>query len=323
MRKQGSSWTASLAALALLSACGGDDGGSGGDVSVPAPTPTATPTPTPAPSPTPTPTPTPTPAPAPSYTNAADFSVDATFAGVGAIVTEEIDGSTVPAGGSTALQTDSARVGFRFKSEGRRYEAFFDGARFDAGPAELGAGEEPGWRADGFRGEPRFVRRVLRDGGTYAGYVRWFDGGGSRAYRRLFIYGSPTLASDLPGSGRADYTAGFDVTGVTTRTAFTGFLPTAVLPTIAVDWAAGTVSGTFVVDGNETWNHTDVPFTFTAKLDRATGRFSGSVRSDPAYPYSGEIVGALYGPAGVEIGAVFRYESTTGFAAGAILGVRK
>lgn len=52
-------WTASLAALALLSACGGG----GGVSSTPAPVPTPTPTPVPTPTPTPTPVPTPTPTP--------------------------------------------------------------------------------------------------------------------------------------------------------------------------------------------------------------------------------------------------------------------
>ncbi|MDP5280559.1 PQQ-dependent sugar dehydrogenase [Sphingomonas sp. DG1-23] len=46
------------AALAALSACGGDGGGGGGVVT-PTPTPSPSPSPTPAPSPTPTPTPTP------------------------------------------------------------------------------------------------------------------------------------------------------------------------------------------------------------------------------------------------------------------------
>lgn len=57
-------WIIIVGALPLLSACGGDSGGSatgsGGPVVVPAPTPTPTVTPTPAPTPTPSPTPAPT-----------------------------------------------------------------------------------------------------------------------------------------------------------------------------------------------------------------------------------------------------------------------
>jgi len=55
---------AALPAIALLTACGGDDLGR------PAPTPTPTPTPTPSPSPTPTPSPSPSPTPTPTPTGA-------------------------------------------------------------------------------------------------------------------------------------------------------------------------------------------------------------------------------------------------------------
>jgi hypothetical protein len=131
----------------------------------------------------------------------------------------------------------------------------------------------------------------------------------------IYVAGFPTAGSAVAAlTGTARYDLYLDGTSWQGPIAFNGSTPDDRPigahygpSSIQVNFAARTVSVTAriyrtVIGGNPT-NVDMVTATGTATIEAGTGRFSGSF--DPVGAYTGSFSGALFGPAGEEIGMVF------------------
>lgn len=132
-----------------------------------------------------------------------------------------------------------------------------------------------------------------------------------------FIYGFPTANSAVPRTGRAEYTV--DLLG---RETVTGGLWYDIQGQgrAQVDFATGAVvthgSLRGAINGSTT-------FSSEARLSSSANSFTGTFRFDDDGLFSGALSGALYGPAGQEIGAAFSAETDDNRTAlGVILGRR-
>lgn len=313
---------AALSLAMILAACsGGDD-----------------PTPTPSPTPTPTPTGTPTPTPV-SYStfpltaatefgsiNAyTSFTGDPSGAGTLELGTAGVEGPSTrfrlaALADPTAATTTTAQV-VRENTEETRFVA----ADLTAGtPPATGVTEyafvQNGTTA-GQTARAEFLNntvtgKVTTDTGlalvqtSYAGYLRADSTAG--AHRITYgVWGYPTVATDLPTTGTATYTArvaGRAVTGgaggTVTRVGGT--------VTITVNWVTGSVGITANVTtvgagGVETPFGT---YTGTGALPVGTVNFAGNFGA--ASPIPGNLGGAFFGPQGAEIGLSFAGSGTIG-----------
>ena len=158
---------------------------------------------------------------------------------------------------------------------------------------------------------------------TYSSYGAWqrlTDNGGSLGIvQDFFVFGIPTLASDLPKTGTASYQSiidGFWVTSNDVRAlAGTG--------TLTADFLAGTTSVTLNLRGVSSLTglaYTLDNFTGTGPIDGPNVTFSGTL-SPTTSAYSGTYTGRFFGPAATEAGAVFNlHDGVGGVVDGVIIG---
>lgn len=194
----------SLVALAVsLSACGGANGG--GVATTPLPTPSPSPSPSPTPSPSPAPAPAPSPTPTPTYQTLSELDGDQTFATAG--VTYRItsgaleNGASYDLSGGPKIQYQESTDTFAVTVPGQAAAVFAAGdikvqeenrVTFDNGNAVLTL-----W-------SPTINHIPL----SYLQYGSFYAQTGSTSQAPqvyLMVGGVPTIGSDMPTKGTANY----------------------------------------------------------------------------------------------------------------------
>lgn len=287
--------------LFLLSSCGGGDSNSAGGSSPP---PVTVPTPGGA---TPPP-PNPSPVPSPTYETITDFSRARSFSDFGVRL------ETVTSGGQTQtissmLQENLGEVGFNFTVNPRSYSVFYEREAQTFTMLSPIAGDITGELEDRFTDSPinnlyQIFSRFNRNGHDYVGEAGWsntvtsFPGSGrsDREIKRLFIYGSSTIPTDLPNDRAYIY-----------RFSFVVFNPTRVLQAsmqLTVDWRTGQMVGKGFLPCGEPCPTPPADGDVQISAQVSGSRFQGTIVGPNGA--SGRIVGRFYGPRGIEIGAVMR-----------------
>ena len=145
---------------------------------------------------------------------------------------------------------------------------------------------------------------------TYLSYGFWSHGLNTAGEKRQtwFLFGYPTLASDMPRTGTATYSAkvaggfmnGIDATG-------RGGSQLSVMgtATFSADFGAGSVTTGLNLIHSDLGSEFPVgTFSGTGNITSATGQFSGSFTSTDS-PFSGTFNGGFFGPQAKEMGYGF------------------
>lgn len=142
---------------------------------------------------------------------------------------------------------------------------------------------------------------------------------------RIGIGGAPTQASDMPKSGSASYSIGVGGAAVENGTAYA--LSPNSTGTFTANFAAGSVSTTLNLLGVQ---GTNVPVSFgsfnaTGTISSTgpgfTGSFTGTAYN--AFPVSGSLAGAFFGPQAAEMGYAYTVQAGGFSAVGAVAGAKQ
>ncbi len=308
-----------------LTSCGGDNSSDPIAV-VPAPTPTPAPTP----SPTPTPTPTPAPTPAPTYDTAFDFSRDFSFFTQQSSVSSTSLTGAAPSFNASLNQPTTSAVSYR-RADGQfasNLDLFADTfietntalERRYVIPATANR------RASSFSFRvPSADYRYSAFGvyslplGRVLGTAQVVD----TAEYRYQLIGVPTVVSDLPKTGSTTYPIRYSCSLLSGSTATSS---AEILASMTINHATGAVTATLPNSAQSCFNNGPTfwpaTLTFTGTIDNTTNQITGTISSVDS-GFTGNFVGRLFGPAGVEAGLVF-IVNRGGFAlvAGQVLGRR-
>jgi hypothetical protein len=311
----------------LLAGCGGGSSPPGGTATQPdAPT-----------------TPPVTPPPTFSYEKTSDFTRDRSFSALGTTATLVYapDGNGSLYMRAAALDGESDAIGFDYVASSRTYRARYLGDTFErstlpitntAAPYDEYAEATTGNGAVGLY----FARTPLRPGLDYVGFVLWRlaqpqtmqIGATTRIHRMLF--GSATLAADLPTSGTSTYDASVEVTeneGPDITVSSIGVIRS-TMARIVIDWQTRAVSGyvrLFPPSGTGTSLQSPVDYSVSGRVSE-TGLLAGTVATPGTFATPGAVgplQGHVYGPRGAEVGFLFTYRTSQASAqqyVGAVLG---
>lgn len=305
------------AGVVLLSitvvACGGGGGS--------APPPTGGGTPPPAPV-TPPPPP---PPPPPTYELATDFSADRQYPGWGVEVVSEYKapppGSAAGTAGTRTYQVtfrpETLGAGFTYTAATKTYVVRWIDFSKSYGPTVdgLNVGRQPFSALDDFVRTHPWTDNASQDYARYFGTITWgrFEGSNNAAQDSVVrsyysVFGTKTLASDVPRTGVYNYTF-FPV--------LTQFAPPKMVDgsdlyrvvqdswSAKIDWPTRTLTGTLRLDPVPSAPAGTQPLaiamTGTVEADRTSvvGKFA-------ATGVTGEFTGNLFGPQGRELGFVYR-----------------
>jgi hypothetical protein len=143
---------------------------------------------------------------------------------------------------------------------------------------------------------------------------------------RIGIGGIPTLASDVPKTGSANYSVG--VGGSANNNGTNYNLQPNSTATFSANFAAGTVATTLNLSGVTGSGATPVSFgsftgtgTIASTTPGFTGTFSGTAFNSSAT--SGFFSGAFFGPQGIEMGYAYALSAGTFNAVGAVTGAKQ
>lgn len=161
-------------------------------------------------------------------------------------------------------------------------------------------------------------------------YAAWWRGDSTTGQKRLTytVWGYTTVATDAPTTGSSAYTAGLAARIVRANAVSGGTLTkingvadsaatanlTGSVTALSINFATGTVTVTFVLDG--------VTYTGTGGIPAGTSGFSGSLSGGGL---TGTFQGSLYGLRGAEVGLTFALSTDTGTATrvvGSIVGAK-
>lgn len=308
---------AAIGAMALLSACGGDDSGA------PAPGASASPTPTPTSAGIPPRTQTTT--YAPGFTPTQDRSLE----GFQLTVTNTQTGATLPGGGPVIDSSVSLSERGPRSSDGERFtgsvtftasttRAFYvDGSNNSSpfvGEAAAFVSREGAveWTANSLAlpsGSSRLIwSRANMFNSVTPQFYSFFlleNQATSGVRRSMFFGGSITDANDLPPSGvenqRARLVLQSDEPG-------DGSYQLAGEGDLRIDYATGAVSGTIALQPTQGSRAQALSLTIAGAIDR-TNRW---VRADLTGDGTGRFAGAFFGPYGAEIATSVRFERANG-----------
>lgn len=297
------------AAGALLAACGGKKD------SNPTPTPTASPTPTPTASPTYSAFPLGAAAEFATINASTSFTGDpATTAVTLGVAGTEGFSSRVRLATSNVVATGT--YVFRENTEETRFESATPLTPSAIGNTEFVFRKED-TATPGKFSQIEFLNNVIPGtvsndpvfgSLTRVSYGNWYRGDSTVGAKRLTyaVFGYPTVASDMPTSGTAEY--GTRVTG---RLVSVTSGPNAATSILNV---SGSVSTTinFSTGLVDLFLYLDTIGTITAQgaIPAGTSQFSGSFTTGS--PLSGTITGGFFGSQGLEIGIVFAGSGTVG-----------
>lgn len=304
-------------AVLMLAGCGGDSGGSGLEPVV------AQPAPTPVPTATPTPT----------YATAFDFTRDRSFQPIGAQITAT---ARVTGSGNTYSEIDATLLDV-VNAASFTYVANTQTSIISTG--NVAGLTYPGTQI-GLRGDDRFVYNapdgtlsVAQPGPQLGGFPaalrytvvvsqsdqpRNADGTRANLDRRL-VTGAGTIAADVPRSGNATYRILLGASALSS-TSSGGYV--AQDATLTINYATGAVAGTITAP-NSVSNGTQpaLVLTFTGQLGATNNRLAGSLTA--ADGGTGQFIGELYGPQGVEVGLAFVATRSNERIVGALAGARR
>lgn len=322
--------SAAVAAFALSSCSGGDDSN-------------------PSPTPTPTSTPTPTPTASPTYTSlplsgatqfATTINAATSYTGdpaAGAVTLGVV--GTEMATSRVNLALDSVLATGTYVFHENTEESRFVNANLITAPAP--AVTEYVFRtndaATGKFAQVEFLNNTLpaqTTGGpavitndpvlalTQLSYGNWWRGDSTAGQKRLTytIFGYPTVLTDMPKTGTANYTTRVVArlvsvaNGATTISRVTGTVTT------SVDFSTGLVSTTMDLSTLDA-NGTPTPYLTVAAqggILAGQNQFSGSLVNGG--PLSGTIAGGFFGSQGSQIGIVFAASGTVGGANQRLIG---
>jgi hypothetical protein len=143
---------------------------------------------------------------------------------------------------------------------------------------------------------------------------------------RIGIGGIPTLVSDVPKTGSANYTVGIGGNANNAGTNYT--LSPNSTATFAANFGAGTVATTINLSGVAGSSTTPVSFgafSGTGAISSTTpgfsGTFSGTAFNSSAI--SGVFSGAFFGPQAIEMGYAYALSAGTFNAVGGVTGVKQ
>lgn len=158
---------------------------------------------------------------------------------------------------------------------------------------------------------------------SYALFGSWGQGNASGSTIRLAVGGSPTLASDMPKTGSANYTVA-GVGGGANANGVSYSLNGNSTATFSANFAAGTVATTLNLAGTPQNGGGPVStfgaFTGTGTIASNSPGFSGTLTGTPA---TGVFAGAFFGPQAAEMALSYYLNSATFSAAGQFGGVKQ
>lgn len=281
--------------------------------------------------PPPTPTPTPTPTPAPTYLKLTDLTGDRTFKTAG------VKYDVGPAGSSNAAALaypDGVQVAYTASNDS--YTLSVAGATTTTFlPSEISQ-PQPAPNVVQYlkRNSSGAVTDVLtliipRPGGVALSYTlvgTWGTNLTTSPTYRIGIGGIPTLVTDVPKTGSANYTVG--VGGNANNGGTNYVLSPNSTATFSANFGAGTVATTLNLSGVAGSSTTPVSFgafTGTGMISSTTpgfgGTFSGTAFN--ASTTSGVFSGAFFGPQAIEMGYAYSLTAGTFNAVGAVTGTKQ
>lgn len=299
-----------IAFTLVLSACGGDSGGV-----------------------TSTPTPTPTPTPTASYTKIADMTGDRTFQ------TGGVQYNTGPSGfsnGTNLAFGNGVRVAYTAASDSYTLTAP-DNTTVTFNPSEV---VQPAPAANTIQWLKRNSSNVVTDqftlivptsGGVALSYTiigTWGTNlNSSSPTYRIAVGGAPTIASDMPKSGTANYTVGvggaanlagapYNLSGNSTGTFSANFGTGAITTALTLTGTPQPSGGTPTTFG--TFNGSG---TIASNSPGFTGTISGTASNGTAA--TGGFSGAFFGPQALEVGFGYTITAGTFSAVGGVSGVKQ
>lgn len=172
---------------------------------------------------------------------------------------------------------------------------------------------------------------------SYLSYGQWTQFTMSPPERRdtWFLIGRPTIASDMPRSGAASYSAGVKGGQLVADSGGLGvgsFFPVGGTATFSADFSSGAIQTGLTLQELSDVVPTPIgTFAGTGKIGSGTPDFAGTFTSTNS-PLTGDFQGSFYGPQAKEMGYVFQigghkpgggFYGTDIFINGTVAGVKK
>ncbi|MCB4861104.1 hypothetical protein K7W03_16045 [Sphingobium sp. PNB] len=287
-----------ILSCAFLCSCGGGESDNGQVISPPSPTP----------NPAPTPTPSPTPTPAPSYPIAFDPSQDFSFA---ALAVEHMLQDEKFDLGETAFNRGTLDTFIKYTASTKSLQASFDGDFMEFNASEMNIDRSDlinysrslsyGYQRLGV-GRPRSDILYINEAGQSSSIqdVSAPSQADTKIVERIYLGGSATTLPDIPRSGTSNYSSNLAISqrGPQNNTIVASNFY------VKIDHQTGEITATIsAYDALQPVTY--LTLNLTGTISSSGTSISGDVTSIDG-KYSGQFIGRLFGPKGIELGLLFK-----------------